>query len=256
VGRDFLVQKNGRDELVECVTRAQFETAHSDNEPAERFVVGTSFLDSNEESVNGRLLILGISSDRKIFLVSSLDLKSACRRVSIKGNVIIAAMNKTVVMYDYVEYTTQFAEFNKKATYRTATVPIDLAVHDNVIAIADLMQSLSIVEIIKGTDGVDDKLEAVARHFQACWSTAVVYIDDDSYLESDHDGNLMVLRRNINGVTLEDRKRMEMTSSMNLGEGVNKIQRINIEPTARAIVVPKAFIATVRTFPLSPTPHS
>lgn len=251
IGAEIILQEDHRPELIECITRAELNSSSGDL--AERFVVGTSFLDEGDsDDVRGRIIVFGVDHNRNPYQVTSFNLKGACRRIAIMGHMIIAALNKTVVVYDYVEETERSAAITKMAHYRTATVPIDLAVHDNLIAVADLMQSMSIIAIQHGENGVDDKLVEVARHFQATWSTGVVYIDDDSYLESDHDGNLMVLRRNVNGVTLEDRKRMEVTSSMNLGEMVNKIQRINVEPTQGAMVVPKAFLATVRPLPYLP----
>jgi DNA damage-binding protein 1 len=248
IGDEVSLSDDGRPELIECITRAELKS--SSGELAERFVVGTSFLDEgSDDDVRGRILIFGVDHNRTPYMITSFPLRGACRRIAIMGQMILAALNKTVVLYNYAEETERSAALTKISTYRTATVPIDLTVHDDLIAVADLMQSMSVVALRHGENGVNDKLEEVARHFQATWSTGVVYIDDDSYLESDHDGNLMVLRRNVNGVTLEDRKRMEVTSSMNLGEMVNKIQRINVEPTPSAMVVPKAFLATVSPFP-------
>ena len=51
---------------------------------------------------------------------------------------------------------------------------------------------MSLVEFIPGKDGLPDTLEEVARHMQALWATAVVHIEGESYLESDHHGNLVV----------------------------------------------------------------
>ncbi len=164
---------------------------------------------------------------------------------------IVAALNKTVVIYNYVETTEKSADFTKLATFRSTTVPIDLSVTGNIIAVADLMQSISIVEFIPGKGGLVDRLEQVARDYQACWSTAVTYIGEDSWLESDHDGNLLVLKRNVDGLTLQDRKRMEVTSEMNLGEQVNMIRDIDVDTSPTAMVVPKAFLATVCPLPNS-----
>ena len=71
------------------------------------------------------------------------------------------------------------------------------------------------------------------------------HIEGNSYLESDHLGNLLVLQRNVNGVTLEDRQRLEVTSEINLGEQVNKIASFHVEASATAKVIPHAFLATV-----------
>ena len=139
----------------------------------------------------------------------------------------------------------EFGSLNKVASYRTATAPIDIAVTGNIIAISDLMKSVSIVEYRRGHKGSPDTLTEVARHFQTAWGTAVAHVDDDTFLESDAEGNLMVLRQNVNGVTADDRRRLEVTSEIRLGEMVNRIRRINVPSSANAAVVPRAFLATV-----------
>ncbi len=241
-----LNSENGT-ELIECIVRAQLPTAHGEHEPAERFILGTSFLDEETcaPDIKGRILVFGIDNNRAPYLILSHELKSACRKIAIMDGKILAALNKTLVLYDYLEDTEASAVLTKLATYRTATCPIDLAVHGNIIAVSDLMKSVSLVEYTKGDKGLPDKLEEVARHPLAVWSTAVSHIEDGSYLESDQDGNLIILQRNVDGVTLEDKKRLEVTSEMNLGEMVNRIQKIEVEPTASAMVNPKAFLATV-----------
>lgn len=150
------------------------------------------------------------------------------------------------------EYETPSTPFLRKcASFRTSTAPIDLSVNNNLIAIADLMKSVSIVEYITlgpsapGTSVAPDKLVEVARHFQTTWATAVAQIEENMWLESDAEGNLMVLERDTKSEFAEDRRRLRITSEMLLGEMVNKIRRISIPVTADSIVVPRAFVATV-----------
>ena len=145
-------------------------------------------------------------------------------------------------------YAMEYGELVKVASYRTATAPIDIAVTGNLIAIADLMKSVSIVEYQQGISGEPDALVEVARHFQIAWGTAVAPVDDDTFLESDAEGNLMVLHRNVNGITVDDRRRLEVTSEILLGEMVNRIRRINVPVSVDAIVIPRAFLATVSSF--------
>lgn len=132
---------------------------------------------------------------------------------------------------------------------------MDITVTDNVIAISDLMKSICIVEFEEGKDGLPDKLTEVARHFQTVWSTGVTSIAEDTYLESDAEGNLIVLRRNRSGVEEEDRRRLEVTGEISLGEMVNRIRPVNIQSSAT--VVPRAFLGTVcypQSHRISPTP--
>ncbi|KAK2624485.1 hypothetical protein QTJ16_006435 [Diplocarpon rosae] len=244
VGHEYHFQDKNGTELIECIIRTELPDSHG--EPAERFIIGTSFLDDYPDEANdrGRILVFGIDPKKNPYIVSSLTLKCACRRVAMLNGKIVAILTKTIVMYSYVETTEQSGEFSKLATFRCATVPIDISVTGNLIAVADMMQSISIVEYTPGKSGLSDKLEQVARDYQACWGTAVADVGDNEWLESDHHGNLLVLKRNLAGVTLEDKNRLQITSEMNLGEQVNMIRKITVEPTPTATVVPKAFLAT------------
>lgn len=249
LGKDYVLEDSNGPELIECIERTELQTSHG--EVAERFIVGTSFLDesSADPNLRGRIIVFGIDQNKNPYVVSSLALKCACRRIAMLDGKIVAALNKTVVIYNYSETSDKEIEFTKLATFRCTTVPIDLSITGNIIAVADMMQSLSLVEYTPGVAGLPDKLEQVARDYQACWSTAVIDIEENSWLESDHDGNLLVLKRNIDGVTFDDRKRMEVTSELNLGEQVNMIRKIHVEPAPTAMVCPKAFMATVCSLP-------
>ncbi|PMD35985.1 hypothetical protein L207DRAFT_556516 [Hyaloscypha variabilis F] len=253
IGEPYVLGQEHGAELIECVIRADLPIKHGDFLPAERFIVGTSLIDEDNEflhgnDIRGRIMVFAVDSNKTPHLVGQMLLKGACRKLAVLNGQIVAALTKTVVIFDYEETTEKSAEFTKLATYRTSTCPIDLSVEKtptgDIIAVADLMKSASLLEYTTGGLGLPGQLTEVARHQQAFWATAVANIDENLYLEADQDGNLIVLRRNPEGVTLTDRKRLEVISEMNLGEMVNKIQTINVEPTQSAIVAPKAFLAT------------
>jgi DNA damage-binding protein 1 len=145
-----------------------------------------------------------------------------------------------------VIYSYEGKDLKRLAAYRTSTAPIDLAVVDDTIAIADLMKSVSLVRYTPGKAGEADRLIEIARHYQIAWSTAVAPIDDNTFLEADAEGNLMVLHQNVNGVTADDRRRLEVTSEIQLGEMVNRIRRVNVHATDDTPVIPRALMATVR----------
>lgn len=54
-----------------------------------------------------------------------------------------------------------------------------------------------------------------------------------------------MLNQDVNGFSEEDKRRLRVLSDMQLGEMVNRIRRIEVQPTAGAIVIPCAFLATV-----------
>ncbi|KAH9881948.1 hypothetical protein J1614_001119 [Plenodomus biglobosus] len=232
------------EELIECVMRC--ELADGSGGLAERFVVGTAYLDDqNATAERGRILILEVTPERVLKLVTELAVKGGCRCLAMCEGKIVAALIKTIVVYD-VEFKSQSRpNLVKVATFRCSTAPIDITVNGPVITIADLMKSLAMVQYQKGEAGLPDKLVEIARHFQVTWSTAVAEVDSETYLEADAEGNLMVLYRDAEGVTDEDKRFMNVSSEMLLGEMVNRIRRIDVQTAADAVVVPRAFVGTV-----------
>ncbi|KAK4494171.1 hypothetical protein PRZ48_014469 [Zasmidium cellare] len=231
------------DELVEAVIRCKLDDGSGDD--AERFVVGTAYLDDQDaDAAKGRILVLEVTEDRRLKLVTELSVKGACRCLAMCQGKIVAALIKTVVVYDF-EYAASAAKLTKKAAYRTSTAPIDMCVVDNIIGVTDLMKSMSLVEYKKGRVGMPDTLSEVARHFDTLWGTAVANVDESTYLQSDAEGNLVVLQHNVAGLLDEDKRRLTVTSEMLLGEMVNRIRRIDVTPTPGAVVIPRAFLATV-----------
>ena len=108
------------------------------------------------------------------------------------------------------------------------------------------MKSISILKYSPASAANPEAtLTEIARHWQTAWSTACAYVDPEIWLEGDADGNVMVLKQNTTGVTGDDRRRLEVISQMRLGDMVNRIREVKVEPSPGAPVVPKAFMATV-----------
>lgn len=120
-----------------------------------------------------------------------------------------------------------------------------MTVTDNLIVVSDLMKSVCLVEYKQGENGLPDSLTEVARHFQTVWATCVACIGQDTFLESDAEGNLILLRRNLNGVEEDDKRRLEVTGEISLGEMVNRIRPVNIQKLTSVTVTPRAFLGTV-----------
>ncbi|KAI4286860.1 MAG: hypothetical protein L6R35_003890, partial [Caloplaca aegaea] len=228
------------DELVESCIRADLRDGSG--ELVERFVVGTAYMDlDGQDVVRGRVMVFAVTPERKLQVVSELATMGACRALDVIDGNIVAALVKTVIIYSL-----NAPNLTKLATYRTSTAPIALSVSGSEIAIADLMKSVSVVSYTRPNHpGGSHCLVEVARHFQTAWATAVAHVDDHTWLESDAEGNLMVLKQNVAGVTADDRRRLEIVSEIQLGEMVNRIRTVEVEQSGTAVVVPKAFMATV-----------
>lgn len=275
-------------ELIEAVVRAELKD--SQGNLAERFLVGTSYVPGGQTSIDdsgslGRVIVVGIDSERNPYIISTHRMRGPCRRLAVLDGKIVLGLSKTVIIGEYIETSSMSAKLKKIASFRAATYITDVAVHGNFIAVGDMMKSTTIVEYVpasggggdeddekaggsKATDSMDvdsddddndgnnnnnkkkkevtpAKLEGRARYFQASWVTAVCHIEDETWLEADGFGNLSVLERNVNGVNEEDRRQLRAVCEMNLGDMVNRMQPIAIESAPNAMVHPKAFLATV-----------
>ncbi|KAL8997615.1 MAG: hypothetical protein Q9169_003162 [Polycauliona sp. 2 TL-2023] len=229
-----------KDELIESCIRADLRDRSG--KLSERFVVGTAYMDHDgEDVVRGRILVFAVGKERKLKLVNRLSVMGACRALGVVDGNIVAALVKTVVIY-----SVDGPDLTKLATYRTSTAPIALSIQGNQIAIGDLMKSVSVVSYAPPTHpGGAHSLTEIARHFETTWSTAVAYVDEHTWLESDAEGNLMVLKQNVGGITPDDKRILHTISEIRLGEMVNKIQRVEVEESGSAVVVPRAFMGTV-----------
>lgn len=242
------------DELVESVIRAQLNDASGNL--AERFVVGTAYLDDNDRMDRGRILVLEVTEDDVIKLVAQHSVKGACRCLAMLGDRIVAALVKTVVVYtlDYESGAAPF--FTKRGSYRTSTAPIDISVDESssTIIVGDLMKSVSVIKYKKSSSQGNDQMVEEARHYQTTWATACAQINrtEDAaaeraptFLEADAEGNLLVLRQDVEGVTADDRRRLKVVSELSLGTIVNRIRPAWAPSLPDATVCPRAFLGTV-----------
>ena len=82
-------------ELVESVVRADLRTDSGDT--VERFVVGTTYLeDQVSDTARGRILVLAVTQDRMLQLVTEISVKGACRALGVVDGNIVAGLVKTV----------------------------------------------------------------------------------------------------------------------------------------------------------------
>ncbi|SPO00076.1 related to UV-damaged DNA-binding protein [Cephalotrichum gorgonifer] len=243
-------------EIPECILRATWTDPEDADNFMERFIVGTSITPDPAKGAadsQGRILVFGVDRDRKFQLAESRPLRSVCHCLALIDTSparprfqIVAGHSESVVVYDYDEPSHMQGQLRKVAQHRSSTCPQDLSVHGNLIGVADIMKSLTILQFTPRTeDGSPSRLIERARHHQEAWTTALCHVDGDSWLQADAMGQLMVLRENTGAATKQDRQRLELTSCMNFGEQVNRIRPLDVPADPNAIIRPQAFLGTV-----------
>ena len=89
------------EELVESVIRA--DVREDSGELVERFVVGTAYLDDDQdESIRGRIIVFAVTLERKLKTITELPIKGACRALGVIAGNIVAALVKTVSDSPYI----------------------------------------------------------------------------------------------------------------------------------------------------------
>ncbi|KAL9109514.1 MAG: hypothetical protein Q9227_005849 [Pyrenula ochraceoflavens] len=283
--KDLCSYELRQNELLECVISTGSVSEDSSLGHEELFIVGTSVLDesSEAEAVKGRIMVFEVTQEKRLSKMAETEVRGACRCLAMCEGKVVAGLVKTVVVYALTPQPPSNTTFHlqKLTTYRTATNPISLSItqsptpdpnskavlstQPSIIAVADLMKSLSILTYNSAAPSADglptglpDTLIEVSRHYATVWSSACAAVGENQWLLADMEGNLVVLRRNIAGVTEEDRRRLEVTSEMLLGDTVNTIVPINVStpnpasvtngtPGASLVgqaVLPRAFLAT------------
>lgn len=111
------------------------------------------------------------------------------------------------------------------------------------------MKSVSVVTYHPPDDSSDThRLIETGRHIETVWTTAVAHITTEphhTWLESDAEGNLSLLYQDLADLTNLERRRLKVSCEMRLGEMVNRIRPIDVKISPSAVVLPKAFLATV-----------
>ncbi|KAK3987205.1 hypothetical protein QBC44DRAFT_331894 [Cladorrhinum sp. PSN332] len=249
VGKSLPLETLSYTEIVETVIRAELPDSYGNL--AERFIVGTSYTPDPEYAVNndtrGRILVIGIDENRDPYVILSQPLKTFCRCLGVMGkNKIVAGLSKAVVISEYEETSTTTAKLTRLASHRPSTHPVELEVNGNIIAVVDLMKSMTLVEFVPaGDENSKPKLVERARHFQSLSGTALCHVDGEEWLEADEQGNLMMLQRNVEAVEVHEKRNLRVTAEFNLGEMVNRIRGIKVETSPGAMIVPRAFLGTV-----------
>lgn len=68
-------------------------------------------------------------------------------------------------------------------------------------------------------------LSEVARNYKTQWVTAVALLDQETVVSADAEGNVLVQKWEVNGVTEGDKRKLQVTGEMRIGEMINRFRR-------------------------------
>ena len=206
-------------------------TATFSDDPQEYIVVGTAFIDPEEEEVkNGRILVLKVAGGGMptLSVVSQLTIKGACYQVAAMQGKLVAGVNSTVQVLKWADSGDGGKELVVDCTHGCHLVVVSLLVYnDNMIAVGDIFRSVTVFMY----RAEDSSLEDIAHDNVARHVVATAVLDDGAILVSDDTCNLFTLSRN---TADSDHRRLNLTSSYHHGSFVNTLKRGSLATPAQA----------------------
>ncbi|EFJ48849.1 UV-damaged DNA binding complex subunit 1 protein, partial [Volvox carteri f. nagariensis] len=180
------------------------------------FLVGTAFIVPEEpEPTKGRILVL-----EHVRLVTEKEVKGAAYNVlPFVKDKILASVNSKVPASG-CDLGGVRVELASECSYLGNILALYLATRGNLVVVGDLMRSVSLLSY-NVEQGV---LEHRAADYNSGWTTSVEALDDDTYLEGDNHLNLVVLRRNADSATDEERARLQVVGEYHTGTFVNRFR--------------------------------
>ncbi|KAJ2957322.1 hypothetical protein NQZ79_g6952 [Umbelopsis isabellina] len=198
-----------------------FETGQSiancsfDGGISDVYVVGTVTAIAGEEDVHeGRILILHLTHDRKLSLLSTKQVEGAPYCIRQLGNKLVVAVNGTIIIYEW-----QNQSLNYICSLRSNTIIVDMAVNGNQIVVADLMRSITKLEYNDSARS----LQEIAYDLNPNWMTGIILPDSDTIIGAEVGYNLFTMGH-ISHNAAEGSGQFELLGEWHLGEYVNRFR--------------------------------
>lgn len=217
--------------------------SNSEAPPRPFIIVGTAYVFPDEDTPKrGRILLFEIimpkESDHDAMDASSILHFRTVRQVTehntngavysivpFNEGAIIGSINSKTNMYKFYDVE-GIAELRPEPgvshhghmlSYSMKSLPSS----PNLAIVGDLMRSISVIEY----SPQQNKLDEIARDYNANWMTAVEMLNDEVYLGAENFNHLFSLKRNTKSKSKEVRCRLETQGEYHLGESVNKFMK-------------------------------
>jgi DNA damage-binding protein 1 len=186
--------------------------------PRHYYVVATAFADPEQpEPVRGRILVFAVE-DSRLQLLAERELKAGVFAISSFCGKLVAGVHNKVQLFRWVVGMADDSySLVPECSLASHIMALTIAVRGEFILVGDLMKSASLIQY-KPEAGV---MEERARDINSAWTTATECVDDDTFIVAEAAHNLVVLRKNGDAATDEERHRLDVVAEFHLGHQVN-----------------------------------
>ncbi|KAL7749656.1 hypothetical protein RI367_004884 [Sorochytrium milnesiophthora] len=190
----------------------------------ELIVVGTALVvPDEEEPKNGRIIAYQVDNDGRLQRYSEMQVDGAVYCLGSVRGLIVAGVNNRVTVH---KLNSDTSSVNMELVCESVghIAVLFLCTRGDFIILGDMMRAISVLLL----DGDDKSLTVVAKDPMPMWCSAVADFDDENYIASDANYNLVVTRRNAGAMQDDEKRRLEVVGRFHIGELINKIRHGSI----------------------------
>ena len=210
-------------------------------DPKTYYIAGTAFVSATEsEPSRGRLLVLAVEEGR-LRLVAQQEIKGAVYTLTPFSDKLLVSYSNRVALFRWVCGMEEEArELVRECSFACHLLALNVSVRGDSILVGDIMRGASLLSYNAEERSLSER--AVDAHSGA-WTSAVQCLDDDTFLVAEASRNMLLLRKNGEASSDEERHRLEIAGEFHLGDQVNRIR-----PGSLVMRLPDSELAAVPTF--------
>ncbi|KAG0292818.1 DNA damage-binding protein 1a [Dissophora globulifera] len=228
-----------KDELPQCIAAVNFA-----NDPTSYIAVGTA--DSACEGIpeKGRILILEVSENSQLRLVTEFAAKGGVMSIKEFQGRLLCGINERLCLYSWKTSDKMMAESNLslECSHRGFTLALSLAIRGEFIVAGDLFRSMTLLRY------TDNKIVEIARDTNMDMLTALEAIDDETFIAADNASSIFTLVKNTETTSEDEAKRLQWSGGWHLGDQINRFKHgslVMANQEGDAPAIPKLLFATV-----------
>lgn len=202
-------------EQVSSIMSAQFA-----DDPTHYYVVGTAFVNYEEpEPSKGRIIVFE-AIDGKLSVVVDKEVKGGVLEMQSFNKKLLVAVNTKVILYKWHETGTGLKELEQECSQGGHVWIVSLQTRGDFILVGDIVKSVTLL-VYKPEDG---NIQYLAKDHTVVWTMATYMLDDETFVGCDTSHNLLMWKKNVDGTTDEELRKLNTEGKFHLGDQVNRFR--------------------------------
>ncbi|KAF8976248.1 DNA damage-binding protein 1a, partial [Entomortierella lignicola] len=228
-----------REEAPQCIAAVSFA-----GDPSNYLAIGTAETETDSVPTKGRILILEVTDNSQLKLVSEMEVKGGVMAIKEFQGKLLCGVNEQLRLYTWDANEKMMRESNLtlECYHRGFTLILSLAIHGEFIIVNDLVRSFTLLRYN------DKKFTEIARDHNMDSLTAVEMIDDETFIAANNASSIFTLIKNTETTSEDEAKRLQWSGGWHMGDQINRFKHGSLVMTNQendAPAIPKLLFGTV-----------